>query len=124
MSVVRQLPPGAALLAEDSNAIASPLLPSFGDELVSSAGPASAQPPCMLTKLVWLLVRSRRKMSRAPLPSPVTKFVASDANATKRASALIVGARLAWFDCVPPVETLARVVWLAVRSRTKISVAP
>ncbi len=54
---------------------------------------------------------SRRKMSATRFVSAVTKFVASEANVTKRPSALIEGEPLAASGSLSPNPTETSTVW-------------
>jgi len=75
----------------------------------------------MLTISIVPLRRSQTKTSALPLVSSGTRFFASDANATTWPSALMAALEL------PPSGSMAphkRSVVPAVRSRTKMSVAP
>ena len=59
-----------------------------------------------LTRSVVPVTRSRTKMSERPFVSPATRLSESEANATKRPSALIAGSTLSWLPCRSALLTL------------------
>src|SRR6267143_609067 len=65
---------------------------------------------------------SRTKMSRAPFVSPKTRFVAEDAKATKRPSALIDGAETK--PMLSPLSPLPKVPSGAIETATVLGVHP
>src|SRR5579859_323134 len=75
-------------------------------------------PAPTLIRVVMPATTSRKKMSVVALVSPVTRFVESESNATKRPSALSVGARLFWLPWAPELEMLRRVVVAAGKQAT------
>src|SRR5438270_9004029 len=86
----------------------------------------SDAPGVSLTRLVWPVWRSRRKMSTIPLPSapPGRRLLAADSKTTNRPSALTLGLKLPALPWPPSVATLIRSVWPVARSRAKMSVTP
>src|SRR5262245_65835346 len=78
--------------------------------------------------LLWPIVpiqgRSARKTSALVLVSPLTRFVARDANATYRPSALITASRARLSASAPRLLTSTRVVAPVVRSLTNTSPTP
>ena len=94
------LPSSAAATLADVENAATP--PAFEPEVTNTSraplalmrasrlGPGRLPPPgATLSRLVSPVRRSRRKMSRSPLVSPATRFVAADSKATKRPSCVI-----------------------------------
>ncbi len=114
--------PGTRFVANEENAMNRPSALIEGEKAPKFA---SAPSFVTLTRLVMPVVMSRTKTSWSLLVSLRTRFVHVDANATKRPSDEMAGDELAPpKHCEPPLVTLARVVWPAVRSRTKMSKLP
>ena len=94
------LPSGKTrFVAEDAKATKRPSAEIAGSPL--SPLPSIAPGP-RFTRLVTPVTRSWTKMSRTPLPSGKTRFVAEDVKATKRPSAEIAGSRLSPLPSIAP----------------------
>ena len=124
ISAVLLVSPGTRSEAQDSKATKRPSALIEGLSLSGARAPpigAEAWPPSLRT-LTWTIFtkpgssytpspsvsRSRTKISRAPLVSFGTRFVASDAKATYRPSALMEGAKLSPSAALPFRPTLIR----------------
>ena len=113
--------------------MSSSLTAAFGRTETGAATPTTAPVvdvivavPDVLTlaRSVTAVVRLWTNTSSVLLVSAVTRFDASDVNATRLPSSLMLGWMLRLFAWVPAVATLTRTVAPACRSRRKMSGCP
>jgi len=111
-SLVKFVSPATRLSAYDANRMNRPSGLIDGCELSPFA---SVLRPTTVTRSVVPAARSRTKMSAAWLRSLLTRFVADEANATNRPSALIAGRPKFVSSPPPPVACRSRLSTLNAR---------